>query len=249
MLMNKDWIKNNAPTLLTIAGGVGTVVTSILGIRAGMKIRDYIEDTEKPKKKEIIKACTPVVVSSALTIGCNVSADILNRQQKSDLLAISAMIGASYSGYRQEVINRYGAEVDREITDTVARNAECMYMAPDIPDKLCHWVINMYDENIPVLYFDAYERDVLHAEMHFNRNYILGGGQSVSALLEFLGFARTPYDGMWENTDIYGWAINDSEIYYVDFEHRKIGEDTFELHPVFAPWRDFWHLDMFGNEY
>lgn len=275
----KDWIKNNLPTILTGVGCVGTLVTAGLAVRAGMKIADICNNKERFKveasngedwvdvdlknneeaytryritklsvKKDIIKACIPVAVSSVVTIGCNISADILNRQQKSDLLAMCALIGSSYSGYRTEVMRRYGAEVDREITDTVAKNCEMMYMAPEIPDKLCHWKLNLCQDDLEIYEFDAYERDVLHAEMHFNRNYILCGQQSVYNLLLFFGL-DSPTSRVYTVNDVYGWAINDSEIYYIDFEHRKIDENTFEIYPIFSPWKDYDRCDMWGNEY
>jgi len=247
--MNKrDWLKTNAPTILTVIGCVGTVVTGGLAIRAGLKIADICAETEedeKPCKKKIIKACIPAAAACVVSIGCNAGADILNRGQKSDLLAMCAVIGSSYSGYRQEVIKRYGAEVDKEITDTVAGCAEYMYMAPEVPDKLCHWVIDMCMDDLPKYEIDAYERDILHAEMHLNRNYILCGEQSFRDLLIFLGVDVVPFG----NEEIFGWAINDSEIYYLDFVHTKIDENTFRLTPVFAPCYQFDHLDMWGNEY
>lgn len=272
----KDWIKNNLPTILTGVGCVGTLVTAGLAIRAGMKIADICSDEERFKveasngdewaeidvksngeyyvnyriskksvKKEVIKACMPVAIGSVVTIGCGISADILNRQQKSDLLAMCALIGSSYSGYRSEVIRRYGAEVDREITDCVAKSPEVCCMCPDIPDKKCHWIIDMCMDDLPKYELDAYERDIINAERHLNRNYIMCGEQSFGNFLEFLGFDV----GKFANEMVFGWAINDSEIYYIDFVHTKIDENTFRLTPIFAPWYQFDRLDMWGEEY
>lgn len=246
----KEFIKNNIPTILSIIGGVGAVATAVLGVRAGIKIGDYIDDTitiehEKPKKKEIAKLCIPVAIACGTTVACGISADILNRGQKNDLLAMCMAIGSSYSGYRQEVVRRYGAEVDKEIVDTVAKCPEVCCMCPDIPDKKVHWIIDMCVDSLGQYELDAYERDVINAERHLNRNYILGGEQSYGDFLRFLGFEVASFD----NENVYGWAINDSEIYYLDFYHSKIDENTFKITPIFAPWYRFDELDMWGNEY
>lgn len=246
----KDWIKSNLPTILTILSSVGTVATAGLGIRAGMKIGDYIDDTiriehEKPDKKEIVKLCIPVAISSVVSVGCGIGADIMNRQQKSDLLAMCALIGSSYSGYRSEVVRRYGPEVDKEIVDTVCGSPEICCMCPDIPDKKVHWIIDMCMDDLPKYELDAYERDIINAERHLNRNYMMTMAQSVADFLDFLGFKVDDF----ANECVFGWAIGDSEIYYLDFYHTKIDENTFRLTPLFAPWYQFDRLDMWGNEY
>lgn len=274
----KDWLINNAPTILTGLGCVGTVVTAGLAVKAGMKIADICSDdrrfkveasnegddwieievksneeyytqyriTKKSDRKDVIKACIPVAVSSVVTLACNISADILNRRQKSDLLAICALVGSSYSGYRQDIIKRYGREIDKEIVDTVASNCSVCYMAPDIPDNMCHWVLDLYCDGLPRFEFDAFERDVLHAEMHFNRNYIYSGDANVVDLLNMLGICVKNEENSLLNS--YGWSINDDEIYYIDFEHMKIDENTVKIYPVFSPWKKFWDKNMWGEE-
>lgn len=233
----KSFIKNNSGTLLTIAGCIGTIATTVLGIRAGMKIKEENLDV-----KESILAAVPAVIGCAGSIACVVAGDALNRKQKSELLATCALAGSSYSSYRQEIRKRYGEEVDKEILETVASNPECMYMAPDIPDKVCTWIIDMCDDNIPPIEIQACERDIIHAEYYLNRNYILKSEQSVIDFFTFLGIENI--DPRYGN---YGWMIDDCQIYFLDFRHTKIDENTFRLTPIFSPWYDYENLNMFGE--
>ena len=246
----KKFFKDNGPTMLMAAGCAGTVVTAVLGINAGTKIAKIMDKQEDEKltkedKIAVVKACVPAVISCGASIGCNVGADILNRKAKNDLIAMCALVGSSYSGYRSEVIKRYGKEVDSDIIDTVNERCDLCYMAPEVPDKLSKWIIDMGDYNIPEYTIEAYERDVINAEKHLNRNYILGWSASVTNLLEFLDVPK--FDA--EITDKYGWALDDSEIYFIDFEHRKIDDNTFKLFPVFTPWKNFWECDCLGEKY
>lgn len=232
------FIKNNSGTLLSIAGCIGTVASTVLAIKTGMKIKENDMDV-----KEGIKSCVPVVLTCAGSIACVVAGDALNRKQKSELLATCALAGSSYSAYRKEVIKRYGEEVDKEIIDTVAECENYHFMAPDIPDKVCHWVLDLCDVRIPKYEFDACERDVIHAEYHINRNYILSGSRSVSDILPFFGIKETGDI----NLNKFGWIIDDSEIYFIDFVHRKLDDNTIEITPIWSPWYDYENVNMWGD--
>lgn len=236
----KNFIKNNSGTLLTIAGGLGMIATTALSIKAGMDIKEKKLDT-----KESIKACIPAVIGCAGSIACVVAGDALNRKQKSELLATCAAIGSSYSCYRNEIIKRYGEDVDNEIVDTVSNSCYRHHMAPEVSDKVCHWIIDMCVDGLPIYEIDARERDIIHAEYHVNRNYILGSEQSINDLYKLLGIECSTKDLIKQ--EMYGWKIDDSEVYFLDFEHEKIDDNTFRLTPLWAPWFDFQNLNMFGE--
>ena len=69
--------------------------------------------------------------------------------------------------------------------------------------------------------------------------------QSFGDFLNFLGFNVDNF----VNENIFGWAMNDCEIFYIDFIHTKIDENTFKVTPVFAPWYRYDEYDMWGKEY
>lgn len=239
--MNK---KDILPIALTSVGCVGTVISTYLGIKAGIAIADMKVDNEDADKNEILKVCIPAGISCGVTIGCNIASSVVSHKQRNDILSAAAVIGSSYVGYRQEVIKRYGEETDKNIVDTVNSNCYICAICPDIPDKKRSWIIDMCDEKIPKYVIEAYERDIINAEKHLNRNYILKSQQSFADFLILLGF-KSPNS----LTNKYGWAIDDSEIYTIDFEHIKIDDNTFRVVPIFSPWYDYENLDMFGEPY
>ena len=96
------------------------------------------------------------------------------------------------------------------------------------PDRYLRWY-----EPISGQWFYAYEREVMDAEYHFNRNYQLGcGTQTVNNLLYFLNLPDMGEEG-YKN----GWCAED-EIYWIDFEHDEQNDEDgvyYVINTVFAP--------------
>lgn len=230
----KTFLKKNTGTILTVSSCICTGLTAYFGIQAGLKLAN--NDTDD--KKEIVKTCLPVGLCCAGSIGLSVAADISNRKQITTLVNTCLLAGISYTNYREEVKKRYGEDVDAEIiATTIADNCAYHCTAPGTPDVLCHWILNTGDDRIPKIEFDAYEREVIHAEYHINRNYIIMGQQSITDVLSFFG--KKPNNSYREYADTNGWKIDDNEVYFIDFEHNErldTEEKTFEICPLFSPW-------------
>ena len=78
-----------------------------------------------------------------------------------------------------------------------------------------------------------YEREVIDAEYHFNRNFTMRGYAFLNEFYEFLGLPMTEYGR------IAGWSMS-SGIMWVDFEHRLIDNDDggtacYSIDMVFPP--------------
>ena len=94
-----------------------------------------------------------------------------------------------------------------------------------------------YDEHSN-RYFEATIEQVIQAEYHLNRNFTLRGYVYLNEFYEFLGLSITEYG------DVMGWAVNYDEIYWVDFNHRKVAmDDGLEVYiietpyePTYEPW-------------
>ena len=63
-------------------------------------------------------------------------------------------------------------------------------------------------------YFQSTIEQVIQAEYHLNRNFVLGGYVTLNQFYEFLGIAQL------KETEELGWAIED-EFYWIDFNHSK----------------------------
>lgn len=93
-----------------------------------------------------------------------------------------------------------------------------------------------YDEHSG-RYFESTIEQVLNAEYHLNRNYILRGYSYLNEFYEFLGIEETDYGS------VLGWAPNDDGMYWIDFNHRKLssddGSDVYIIEMPFEPTYDF----------
>jgi hypothetical protein len=82
-------------------------------------------------------------------------------------------------------------------------------------------------------YFTTTVEQVITAEYHLNRNYILRGSAVLNELYDFLGLKPTDYGS------IVGWAPLDEGMYWIDFNHHKAvlddGTEYYILEMPFAP--------------
>lgn len=89
-------------------------------------------------------------------------------------------------------------------------------------------------------FFESTIEQVMSAEYHLNRNYVLRGYTVLNELYEFLGLDDT------EEGSVLGWAPIDDGMYWIDFNHHKArlkdGTEYYILQMPFAP-RANYHED------
>ena len=97
-----------------------------------------------------------------------------------------------------------------------------------------------------------YERELMDAEYHINRNYVMRGYVTFNEWLEFVGLSPI------SNGDDIGWSI-DSGMYWIDIHHRKTkeimnGEPIYEVDYMYGPdedaldeWRDASYVSVSGD--
>ena len=78
-----------------------------------------------------------------------------------------------------------------------------------------------------------YEREVMAAEYHLNRNFIIAGGVTLNMLYDFLGLPQTK-----EGEEL-GWSLCDGYC-WIDFEHTLLSKDdggmpVYSIDAVFSP--------------
>lgn len=230
----KKKIKDKIPIALTVVGSISTIASTCLGIKAGMEIADLYSNDESPDMKKVIKTCIPSGITCLTAVGCDIANAVVTKKQANSLISLCSAVGSSYAAYRYEIQKRYGEEIDNDIIETISPYCDVCYMNPEIPDKKCHWIVDMCCDDIPVYELDAYERDIINVEKHFNRNYVLSGFQSAYSFFDFLNIPNID-----NRIKDYGWAMNDAEIYFVDFEHTKVADGVFRITPLWAPWYDY----------
>ena len=98
----------------------------------------------------------------------------------------------------------------------------------DAPDERVIFYDEISGESILL-----YERELIDAEYHFNRNFTMRGYAFLNEFYEILGLPRTEYG------EVAGWSMS-SGIMWVDFEHRMIdpGDGApacYSIDMVFSP--------------
>lgn len=239
--------KRNASTILTCIGGAGVIGTTILAVKATPKAIQLIEKAEKDKegkltKLEKVKIAGPVYIPTVMvgvsTMVCIFGANVLNKRQQAALVSAYAMIDSSYKEYQQKVKEIYGEEAHQEIVDVIAieKSKEVGITAESLCANTCLTDSEACGE--PVLFYDEYSNryfestieQVITAEYHLNRNFVLRGYSPLNEFYEFLGLEPTDYGST------VGWAVED-ELYWVDFNHHKtVLDDGLEVYIIETPW-------------
>ena len=247
LVRSKLFCKRNASTILTTIGGVGVVATSILAVKATPKALQSLEQAKEEKGEELTKmeqvkvvgpAYIPAILMATTTIACIFGANVLNQRQQAALMSAYALVDNSYKEYKNKLKELYGEEAHNNIVNSImVEKAEEVGITAE---SLCANTCLTDDESCgdPVLfyeewsgrYFESTIEQVIVAQYHINRNFVLRGYVTLNELYEFLGLETTDYD----NT--VGWAVED-ELYWIDFhQHKVIMDDGLECFIIETPW-------------
>lgn len=214
----KQFWKRNSSTILTCAGGVGVVVTAVVTAKATIKVMDILEEAEEEKgdklttMEKVVLATPsylPAILIAGATIGCGVSAHLLNKKRQTALIGAYALLDQSYQKYRHSVENRYGIEVDEEI------RAEISSVTPvENNDK------ELFYEVLSETYFESTIADVYAAQYEANRALVVRDYLYLYEWYAELGIEVDPekYDSGWSTgmcMDMY-WQT------WLDFGHKKM---------------------------
>lgn len=244
------FIKKNAGTILSVMGSIGVVATAITTARAAPKAIKLLDDAREEKgsklsKMEIaqigFKTYLPVGLVSAATITCIMSANVLSRNKQANITSAYALLDQSYKDYRRKVIEMYGEETDHKIIEAIAvdRAKEVRISA----SYMCDNVDLSLDDSSgkPVLWYEEYSKrffeatleQILSAEYHLNRNYILRGFATINEMYDFFGLDPVEWG------DDLGWEPLDEDEFWIEFNHFKAklddGTEFYILDLPFAP--------------
>ena len=250
----KMFIKRNASTILTSIGGIGVVATSILAVKATPKAIMLLDEAKEEKGDDLTKWETvktagpsyiPSIVTGAATIACIFGANALNKHQQAALTSAYALLDQSYKEYKNKLKELYGEETHNEIVNSImVEKAEDIGVRGAYFSSTCDLSLEendgepkiFYDEHSS-RYFESTIEQVMNAEYHLNRNYILRGYSYLNEFYEFLGIEETDYGS------VLGWAPTDEGMYWIDFNHRKVvmddGLEVYIIEMPFEPTYDF----------
>ena len=215
---------------LTALSILGVVTTSIFTGVATVKAYQELTSDKHPIEK--VAAVTPHYIPAILmgcgTIACIVTDDILNRKRQKSITSAYILLDQYVKEYRKQIAERYGEEVEQEIHKEAIRKAHNYHVIDsNVPDQKLLWYEPLTDQ-----YFERFERDVIDAEYHFNRNFALRSEASLDELCAFLGIEiKDPEERSWNMCDGYYWIDFD----HVDTGRTRNGKKVFEIVPVFLP--------------
>lgn len=178
----------------------------------------------------VVPIYIPTIIFGTSTIMCILGANALNKKQQASLISAYALARNYHKEYRDKLIELYGEKTDIEVRNAMARE-HCNYhqLKLNVPDKK----VVFYDE-ISGKSIVRYEREIMDAEYHLNRNFTMRGYAFLNEFYYFLGLPASEYGGE------VGWSMS-SGIMWIDFEHRLIeksddgGLACYSIDMVFPP--------------
>ena len=223
---SKTFMKRNAPTILTYAGGAGVITTAVMAAKATPKALRILEQAESEKGEKLtgfekVKAAGPVyiptVIMGAGTLACVFGANVLNKRDQASLASAYALLDNSYKEYKKKVAELYGEDTDTEIRNDIAKDK---YEEADIPRVEG---FELFFDEFSGRFFRSTLAEVQRAEYEINRDLAL---QDWATINEFYDYLKIPHvDG----GDIIGGSTPmNGEMYWqpwVDFSNVKMVDD------------------------
>lgn len=217
------FLKKHASTILTCAGGIGVIVTSVMAVKATPKALSLLENVKEEKgedltKIEKIKIAGPAYIPAALmglsTIACIFGANALNRRQQAALISAYALLDNSYKDYKKKLAELYGKDKVEEIKEQIVKDKHNENPYPVEDGK------QLFYDDFSQRYFESTTENILRAEYELNRLMTTECEVCLNKFYELLGIGRVDYG------DYLGWSGCELEELYghfwVDFHHQKV---------------------------
>lgn len=227
---------------LSICGFVGTIV---LVVKETPKVHSIINDEHEKSvennieiAKEVTRVYAPAILSASATITCILGANILNKRKQASLISAYSLINNYYNSYKDKVKEICGEETHNKVINEIVvektKNVDIftqglvssssLDIESDEEEKI------LFYDMFSARYFEATSQQVLKAEYHINRNFVLGETPSVNEFYEFLGLEPIPGG----DEIIWTWLEG---LYWIDFNHRKVSlEDGLEVYAIDMEW-------------
>lgn len=220
------FVKRNASTILTCVGGVGTVATAVLAVKATPKAIALMDEAKKDKGEELTKmevvkvagpAYIPAIAVGVSTLACIFGANILNKRQQAALMSAYAFLDNSYKEYKKKVEELYGEDANKIVKASIAKDK---YEETDISvedDK------QLFYDNFSERYYESTMADVIKAGYLINKKLTEFGGAYLNEYYEFLDIPQTDYGSElgWSK----GMLSYNAWTEWLDFSYDKVVMD------------------------
>ena len=227
-------IKKYIPTALSVLGACGVIATAVLTARATNKSKDILEKEDLSKFQKAKSASRNYIPAACVGLGtvtCIVTSNILSLKYQAAIISASSFVVDSFNDYKHKVKEIYGEEAHQNIVNAImvekAENKDlhycdiCGYGSLDFGTDEPKHIFYLACSDV---FFESTITQVIQAEYHLNRNYMLRGYAPLVELHDFLGIHTedVPEVGwnmaLQEKTMHYYWDTEDG-IYWIDFNH------------------------------
>lgn len=245
---SKAYLKRNSSTILTCVGAIGVVATSVIAVKATPKALVLLEQAENEKgeeltRLEVVKVAAPAYIPTAIigasTVACIFGANALNKRQQAVITSAYVLVNNAYKEYKNKLKELYGEEAHQNIVNSIAiEKTKDVNISSEYMGVMCCDLSIEENDSEPRLFYDEYSgryfektiEQVINAEYHLNRNYVLRGYSTLNEFYNFLGLEETQYGY------ILGWTPTDEGTFWIDFNHRKVVlDDGLECYVIEMP--------------
>ena len=194
--MNKAqlFLKAHSPTILTVIGSTGVVITAVLAVKGTPKALKLIEEAKMTKGDELTvgetvqaawKPYIPAAISCVSTILCIVGANYLNIQKQKNLMSAYMLLDNAFKEYRNRVSERYGEEVDEEFSHDLVRK--------QLEEMEGIYTETLFFEFNSMRFFEANIHKVLQAEYKAKLQFAQYEHLTLNDYYSYLGIEPSPY--------------------------------------------------------
>ena len=174
---SKRFLRKNGSTILTCAGGIGVIATTVMAVKATPKAMQLIKAAEEEKgekltRMETIQATAMTYAPSALlgiaTIASIFGANALNKRSQAALMSAYALVDQTFRDYKTHVEEEYGEEANTHIREKIAKD-RYVEQKTELGGET-----KLFYDFYSGRYFNSTMENVLAAEFALNRQIILG---------------------------------------------------------------------------
>lgn len=222
------FLKRNSSTILTCAGAVGVIATTVSAVKATPKAIALMELAKEEKGEDLTKtevvlaaapAYIPTVLLGASTIACIFGANMLNKRNQAALMSAYALIDNSYKEYKAKVEELYGEEADAEVKMQIAKDKyDCeVSMVESSGEK------RLFFDFYSGRYFESTIEAVQRAQYNINRKMNTRDYAYLNDWYDELGIERVAHGYT------FGWSGGACfDLYWqnwIDFTHEVVDVD------------------------
>lgn len=189
MSQKVDRARGYIPTVLTILGAVGVIVSCVLTAKETPKAVRLLEEKENPSLSEKVKtvapAYLPAAISATASIACILGANHFSKKEIASLASLYLLGQGAYTKYKDKVKEVIGKDGEVKIRDFLANEK---VKDVTIPEE----TILFYEEFSETYFFSTIEY-VHEAEYELNRDFVNDGFALLNTYLNYLGIEKPDF--------------------------------------------------------